>query len=260
LGGFVSHRSTASSAVAPHVAPALDRPTWSNAPRRFPPGRFSIVEPIGLAVHDWSQPQAGKPRMFDQNFLEWFSHIHPASLVAVYVPWSAFCFWRGMTTGVSAARSFALFLAGWFGWTLLEYVIHRFSFHYVPRGRAGMFYAYMIHGVHHAFPEDDRRWLVPPIISAAISAGVYLALRAIFGAPSCLPIFSGGLMGYLVYDLSHYAMHRGRTRFAFFNLLRQRHLQHHYRTPERWFGVSIPLWDYVFRTTAPAGRATAPRD
>ena len=230
-----------------------DRPTWSNAPRRFPPGRFSIVEPIGLAVHDWTRPQPGKPRMFDQNFFEWFSHIHPLSLVVVYVPASAFFLWYGLTSGLSASWSAMLFAAGWFGWTLLEYLIHRFSFHYVPRGPIGMFYAYMIHGVHHAFPEDNRRWLVPPIISASISALIGLALRASFGV-NYPPIFAGGMLGYLIYDLSHYAMHRGRSRFAFFNLLRQRHLQHHYATPERWFGVSTPLWDYIFRTTAPPGR------
>lgn len=248
---------SSSPARAASVAPSQGD-TWTNAPRRFPPGRIAVIEPIGLAVHDWSRPQPGRPRMFDQNFLEWFSHIHPASLIAVYVPASTFFVWYGLASGLSVARSALLFAVGLFGWTLLEYLIHRFSFHYTPRGRVGMFYAYMIHGVHHAFPEDDRRWLVPPAISATISAGIYLVLRRAFGTASS-PLFAGGMMGYLLYDLAHYAMHRGRSRFAFFNLLRQRHLQHHYATPERWFGVSTPLWDYVFRTTAPAGRDTSSR-
>ena len=232
---------------------ATERDTWTNAPRRFPPGRFAIIEPVGLAVHDWSRPRPGRPRMFDHDFIEWFSHIHPASLVAVYVPASLFFLWQGLATGLSPVRSAWLFAAGWFGWTLLEYLIHRFSFHYTPHGPIGMFYAYMIHGVHHAFPEDDRRWLVPPVISAAISAAIYFVLRWIFGS-QCPPIFAGGLTGYLLYDLSHYAMHRGVSRFEFFNRLRRRHMQHHYATPERWFGVSTPLWDYVFRTTAPPRR------
>ena len=217
-----------------------------------------MVEPIGLAVHDWSRPQPGRPRMFDQDVLEWFSHIHPASLVVVYVPASAFFVWRGLALGLSLAFSAALFVAGMFGWTLLEYLIHRFSFHYIPRGRIGMFYAYMIHGVHHAFPEDDRRWLVPPVISVAISAGIFFVLRRLFPV-TYAPALAGGLIGYLLYDLSHYAMHRGASRFEFFNRLRQRHMQHHYATPERWFGVSTPLWDYVFRTTAPARRDTSAR-
>ena len=191
--------------------------------------------------------------MFDQNFFEWFSHIHPASLVAVYVPASLFFFWLGLASGLSATASVALLAVGMFGWTLLEYLIHRFSFHYTPHGRIGMFYAYMIHGVHHAFPEDDRRWLVPPVISVAISAVIGLALRWLFPVVYP-PAFAGGLLGYLLYDLGHYAMHRGPSRFEFFNRLRRRHMQHHYGTPERWYGVSTPLWDYVFGTTAPSRR------
>ena len=196
--------------------------------------------------------------MFDQNFLEWFSHIHPASLAVVYVPASLFFVWRGLASGLSPAVTAALFFVGIFGWTLLEYLIHRFSFHYTPRGPIGMFYAYMIHGVHHAFPEDDRRWLVPPVISVAISAVIFLVLRRLFPV-TYAPGLAGGLLGYLVYDLSHYAMHRAPSRFEFFNRLRRRHLQHHYATPENWFGVSTPLWDYVFRTAAPGRRDPSSR-
>jgi sterol desaturase/sphingolipid hydroxylase (fatty acid hydroxylase superfamily) len=217
-----------------------------------------VIEPVGLAVHDWSRPQPGRPRMFEQNFLEWFSHIHPLSLVVIYVPASLFFVWLGLVSGLSVARTLLLFAVGIFGWTLLEYLIHRFSFHYAPQGRVGMFYAYMIHGVHHAFPEDDRRWLVPPIISMAVSAAIGLGLRWLFPL-TYAPGLAGGLFGYLIYDLSHYAMHRGPSRVEFLNRLRRRHMQHHYSTPERWYGVSTPFWDYVFRTTAPSRDASARR-
>jgi sterol desaturase/sphingolipid hydroxylase (fatty acid hydroxylase superfamily) len=30
--------------------------------------------------------------------------------------------------------------------------------------------------------------------------------------------------------------------------LRRLHLMHHFRDPERGFGVSAPWWDYVFKT------------
>src|SRR5438128_12451634 len=116
-----------SSAAPSRIISSPEPATWSNAPRRFPPGRISIVEPIGLAVHDWSRPQPGRPRMFDQDWLEWFSHIHPASLVVVYVPASAFFFWYGLQSGLSLALSAALFLVGLFASTLIEYLIHRFS-------------------------------------------------------------------------------------------------------------------------------------
>ena len=62
-----------------------------------------------------------------------------------------------------------LFGAGVMLWTLMEYLMHRFVFHLTPRGRFGVLFAYLIHGVHHAFPEDRRRWLMPPIISVPVA-------------------------------------------------------------------------------------------
>jgi sterol desaturase/sphingolipid hydroxylase (fatty acid hydroxylase superfamily) len=55
--------------------------------------------------------------------------------------------------------------------------------------------------------------------------------------------------GYLAYDMLHYAIHRGVMKSRIGAYLRKHHLQHHYAVPERNFGVSSPLWDFVFRTT-----------
>jgi sterol desaturase/sphingolipid hydroxylase (fatty acid hydroxylase superfamily) len=236
----------------PNSAMTTKRPplTWFSAPRYFPPGRFVLIEPIALAVYDWTRPRPGRPRMFDQRFLEWFTRIHPASLVSIYVPASAFFVWRGLSHGLSVLESVFLFAFGLFAWSLIEYLLHRFTFHFTPHGRIGMFYAYLVHGVHHAFPEDDRRWLVPPVVSVPMSALFYLAFQWIFKG-AFPPIFAGGLLGYLTYDLSHYVIHRGALRSRAVNALRRRHMQHHYATPDGWFGVSTPLWDYVFGTTGP---------
>jgi sterol desaturase/sphingolipid hydroxylase (fatty acid hydroxylase superfamily) len=229
--------------------PAAARATagWSAAPQRFPPGRFAIIEPIGLNVHDWSRPRNGQSRMFDQDFLEWFTRVHPTSVAIVH---GSLCLWvlgSALATDPSPVRVAGLFILGAVLWSLIEYLIHRFSFHHTPRSRTGMFWAYLSHGVHHAFPEDDRRWLVPPIVSVPVAALFYLVIRAVTGSLAA-PLFAGGLLGYLTYDLGHYTIHRGSSRFGFINGLRRRHLQHHYQTPDRWFGVSSPLWDYIFRT------------
>src|SRR5262249_31319387 len=142
------------NATAPTPSsPDSSRLTWTSAPRRFPPGRQKIVGPIVLATHDWSRPQRGSPRMFDQDFLEWFTTVHPATLPAVYVPLAIWAFWYGLRVGVPVATSALLFVAGMALWTLLEYLIHRFSFHFVPRGRVTSIAAYLIHGVHHAYPD-----------------------------------------------------------------------------------------------------------
>ena len=185
--------------------------------------------------------------MFDQAVLEWFTGARPATLAAIYLPAIAFFVWRGVAVGLSPAAVLALVAAGAFVWSLFEYLVHRFSFHFAPRGHAGVVLAYLVHGVHHAFPEDRRRWVMPPVVSlpvVAVLAGVVsLALGRCSG-----PFLAGGIAGYLWYDLAHYAFHRGPLGWRVLNALRRNHLQHHHACPERRFGVSTTLWDHVFRT------------
>ena len=73
------------------------------------------------------------------------------------------------------------------------------------------------------------------------------------GQPAVFPFFGGFIVGYLAYDYTHYATHFVRARTWIGKGLRKRHLQHHFACPDRWYGVSSPLWDYVFRTHVPRG-------
>jgi sterol desaturase/sphingolipid hydroxylase (fatty acid hydroxylase superfamily) len=62
------------------------------------------------------------------------------------------------------------------------------------------------------------------------------------------PLFAGFILGYLAYDLIHYATHHFMMRKGALKFLKRYHMQHHYKTPDRRFGVSSPLWDMVFGT------------
>jgi sterol desaturase/sphingolipid hydroxylase (fatty acid hydroxylase superfamily) len=156
-------------------------------------------------------------------------------------------FWLGLRAGVSISFSIALFVAGLALWTLMEYVIHRFSFHFTPHGRFGATLAYLIHGVHHAYPEDHRRWVTPPVLSLPIALALYFVFSFAFGR-YINSLGAGVAIGYMLYDLTHYLVHRGRVNSRIVKFLRSYHMQHHYSSPERRYGVSSPLWDYVFRT------------
>jgi sterol desaturase/sphingolipid hydroxylase (fatty acid hydroxylase superfamily) len=137
--------------------------------------------------------------------------------------------------------------AGLAFWTLVEYLLHRFVFHHTPRSSWQMCLGYLLHGVHHAFPEDRLRWTIPLITSLPVAAALATVSLVSFGAAGG-PFMAGVLLGYLAYDLLHYAIHRGPMRSRLGNYLRKRHLAHHYGVPERNFGVSSPLWDFVFRS------------
>jgi dihydroceramide fatty acyl 2-hydroxylase len=208
---------------------------------------MTVLGPVTLGVHDWAAPRPGQPQMFNHPFLEWFTGTRPRTLALIFLPGSACFVWAGLLAGWSAAASCALFVSGMALWTLIEYLMHRFVFHLTPRGRLGVLFAYLIHGVHHAFPEDRRRWLMPPVVTVPVAIGLFLALRLLIGTAS-LPVFAGAIFGYLAYDLLHYASHAGALRGRVPHYLRQHHLTHHYRMPESRFGVSSPLWDRVFGT------------
>ena len=185
--------------------------------------------------------------MFNHPFLERFTGTRPRTLVLIFLPVAGASLWAGLRSGWSPLASCLLFVAGVALWTLMEYLMHRFIFHLTPRGRVGVLFAYLIHGVHHAFPEDRRRWLMPPIVSVPVAAVLFLVLHLLIGAAAS-PLFAGAALGYLAYDLLHYASHARALRGRIARYLRQHHLTHHYRMPETRFGVSSPFWDRVFGT------------
>jgi sterol desaturase/sphingolipid hydroxylase (fatty acid hydroxylase superfamily) len=104
-------------------------------------------------------------------------------------------------------------------------------------------FGYLMHGVHHAYPDDSRRWVMPLSVTLPILVGLYIFVGRFVPAA-----FGGFMHGYLTYDLIHYFIHRGPVPTRVGRFLRQYHMTHHYAMPERHFGVSSPLWDVVFRT------------
>jgi len=198
-------------------------------------------------VADWSKPQAGSAPMFDNGALERLTVAHPIAPFGVYAPLGLWLVWRGWEAGMGASALAASYLGGLLAWTLLEYVMHRTSFHHVPQTEGQVAYGYLVHGVHHAYPDDSRRWVLPLVVSAPIAILIYVVTRLLLGGAGD-PIFGGFIHGYLTYDLLHYFIHRGRMPTRLGRFLRQYHLTHHYSSPDRHFGVSSPLWDVVFRT------------
>jgi len=188
-------------------------------------------------------------RMFESNFMEFFSHVHPATPVILFGP----------IIGVMLYLAFAhnhlpflvvlgFFVLGVLTWTLLEYVIHRYVFHYEPKTRIGKLLHFIMHGVHHDYPNDATRLVMPPIISVPLAVLFYAIFFLTLGrfAPAALAGFG---FGYVCYDTIHYATHHFVMKRGVWRWLKQYHLRHHYQDDQAGYGVSSPLWDYVFRTT-----------
>jgi sterol desaturase/sphingolipid hydroxylase (fatty acid hydroxylase superfamily) len=187
--------------------------------------------------------------MFESKFMEFFSHVHPATPVILYVPVIVYFLYRAFAQGnMSILVIVGLFLLGVLMWTLLEYVVHRYVFHYEPKTRVGKMLHFIIHGVHHDYPNDASRLVLPPVISVPMAVLLYFLFAFTFRgyAP---PISAGFALGYVSYDMIHYATHHFAMKNRVGLWLKQYHLRHHYKEDEAGFGVSSPLWDYVFKTT-----------
>ena len=188
-------------------------------------------------------------RMFESDFMEFFSRVHPVIPLALYLPVVGYMLyvslWRRQLSFVAVA---ALFLLGILLWTLIEYLIHRYIFHYEPKTRWGKQLHFVIHGVHHDYPNDARRLVMPPVISIPLAFLFFGLFFLIFGslAPA---VYAGLVFGYLCYDMLHYATHHLAMKSGVWLWLKQYHLRHHFKDDHVGYGISSPLWDYVFRTT-----------
>jgi sterol desaturase/sphingolipid hydroxylase (fatty acid hydroxylase superfamily) len=149
---------------------------------------------------------------------------------------------------LSVIAVIGFFVVGILMWTLLEYVIHRYVFHYEPKTRLGKLLHFIMHGVHHDYPNDATRLVMPPIISVPLAIVFYTLFMLTLGrfAPAALAGFG---FGYVCYDTIHYATHHFSMKRGAWRWLKQYHLRHHYQDDHAGYGVSSPLWDYVFKTT-----------
>lgn len=188
-------------------------------------------------------------RLFKSDFLERFSYVHPIVPIAFWGPIIAWLFGTGLYNKTIELGSSALLAIGGLAvWTVSEYLLHRFVFHFKPRTPFQERLSFLLHGIHHEDPNDQRRLLMPPVAGVVIASFFYVLFTATLGEVNMKPFFAGFLTGYLAYDYTHFAVHYMRPKSQFMKNLKQHHMLHHFTTPEKRFGVSMVFWDSVFRT------------
>ncbi len=198
-------------------------------------------------------------RLFKSDFLEFFTHISPVTVTAIWLPAMIFFLARAILTRPAGGFPWHIpagFALGLFLWTFAEYMLHRFVFHYKARPGWQERAFYLFHGIHHHQPQCKTRLVMPPVLSiplAILFYGLfYLVVGKLLSAPHWVDgLVAGFMLGYLIYDLTHYATHHFPMKRGVFKYLRRYHMLHHYKTPEQRFGVSSPLWDAVFGTKPP---------
>lgn len=131
-----------------------------------------------------------------------------------------------------------LFGIGLLAWTIVEYLLHRLAFH-----------GFAPHSEHHANPTDPVYIVAPLPLSLTSSAVLFGAfwLAAQWWAASAM-IMAGVWAGYLAYEMVHLRIHSPAPGGALLRALRKHHYYHHFASDQVCYGVTTPLWDWVFGT------------
>lgn len=188
-------------------------------------------------------------RIFKSDFLEVFTHVHWSVPIIIFLPIVVYSLVRTYDEQVVGLyEAVALFLFGLLFWTFTEYILHRFVFHYEPKTEWGKRMHFMMHGVHHDYPNDSKRLVMVPSVSLPLAALYFGLFYLVLGSHYVFPFFAGFIFGYICYDEIHYATHHAPLKKGVGLWLKHHHVLHHYKDPGRGYGVSSPLWDYVFGT------------
>src|SRR6201994_2889378 len=137
-------------------------------------------------------------RMFKNVFLESQSKLQYTVALYIFVWVIAFCVYKFYSLSLGILLFFGLFALGLFVWTLTEYIMHRFVFHYVPKDKPwAMRLHFIFHGVHHDYPSDAKRLVLPPSVSIPLALLFYFLFQSILPVNYIWGFFPGFIVGYL---------------------------------------------------------------
>ncbi|RCI06724.1 fatty acid alpha-hydroxylase [Rhizopus stolonifer] len=201
--------------------------------------------------------QVHKPRYLNRP-ADFFGHplLEPLSktvwwvVPTVWLPYVGYNIYNSLNLG-SIEATVLFFTLGVCIWTLLEYLLHRFLFHYddrMPENQWMFLLHFTLHGFHHYLPMDRLRLVVPPALLVVLAYPWIMLAHMLFPSPMAFGVVAGGMFGYVCYDLTHYYLHHARVISFHFSEMKKYHLAHHYKDFEAGYGITSKLWDYVFKT------------
>jgi sterol desaturase/sphingolipid hydroxylase (fatty acid hydroxylase superfamily) len=189
-------------------------------------------------------------RIFKNDFLESLTKSSPRITIAFYsLMIISFWMFSYKFSQLNFWQTVGFYFGGIITWTLMEYILHRYVFHIDEYFPAMKRLHYMIHGVHHENPRDQQRLFMPPVPGTIIASLLFGFWFLILGS-NAFAFMAGITNGYLLYSYIHFTVHTKPSKL-FFHKLWVHHLKHHYKYPDKAYGVSSPIWDIIFKTMPP---------
>jgi hypothetical protein len=179
------------------------------------------------------------PRLATSHFNYWFGFMVDAAV--------AVSFWMLALRYVPGtwATWISIVLAGLSLYGLMEYLFHRWIYH------GGRSPAASGHLMHH---EDPQALIALPFFSpATVGFVLWFLLRPMLGDGEASLMMAAVATNFLYYGLLHHSHHHDRLKAGYFRRMRGYHLIHHH-FPDRNFGLTMTLWDWVFGTHYLSGK------
>ncbi len=189
------------------------------------------------------------PPMFENPILNRLSQTHIATPIIIFFVYAiGLLIYTELQLDIPTLVVIGVFLAGILGFTFMEYAVHRWVYH-PPHGASDAYKkaTYKMHGMHHDYPKDKKRLAMPPVLAVVIATALLFLFKAVLGQYG-FAYLAGFVVGYAMYLVVHYTVHMYPPPRNFLRALWVNHSIHHYSEDEVLFGVSQPLWDYVFGT------------
>lgn len=203
--------------------------------------KAAVMSRKPVMVEPTSHPQ--KIRLFRNDWLERFTVITPVGFAATWAVLTPLLVW--LAWGTAAPLQAALLCVGGLAfWCLFEYSLHRWAFHWKPRSKMLQTFVFIMHGNHHAEPNDPLRNLMPPIASIPITGSVWLVFLALLGDAGTWA-FVGFIIGYVIYDMLHYACHQWPMKGRFWLPFKRHHMRHHFGAEEGNYAISALVLDRI---------------
>ncbi|WP_017669257.1 sterol desaturase family protein [Sandarakinorhabdus sp. AAP62] len=198
-------------------------------------------------------PSHSRIKLFENRWLEKLTVISIPGFLALWsvalpvIGWRAWLATAGAQGAPDMLAAGTACLAGVVLWTLTEYALHRFLFHWDPASAMMEQFVFVMHGNHHDMPNDPLRNLMPPIVSLPVAAVIWAVVVGLAG-PVGNWLFLGWISGYVAYDLVHYACHQWPMKGRMARLLKTHHMRHHHLDEEGNYAITGMMWDRLFGT------------
>ena len=144
-------------------------------------------------------------------------------------------------------RSILAFIWGALFFAVAEYAVHRYLLHEYPKLFPSL---HRGHQAHHDHPRDIRHLFSPVQYDILVYLVFILLLWLFFRDISVTSAVIAGTVSFqLYYQWMHYVAHRPIVpRTPWGKWMKKKHLLHHYKDEQIWYGVSHPVMDYLMGT------------